>query len=495
VGDDSVRKLADFQVTDTDIVMSLWVDSDQAIEASISFDRRPDNDEEESGEKVGQGPEAENVDDIDDIFDVIEARGIDVDTDRVEEHRREIEEAMKGARETRRIRVARGRKPVDGADARLEWADNLGTTAREEDDDSTSHAKTAREGQTIAIYHPVTPARPGEDVFGKQLSAKEGREKEFKAGDNVVFDEETNHYISQLDGLINVTGKQATIIQVDPVFRVGGDLNHNIGNIDFCGDLSVSGDVSDGLKVSVEGDMEIMGTVGGAVLEAGGDVKIHGGVAGKQKAALLVDGELSAKYLSECPNVKVGGDIKVDAGIRNCQAGTGGRIDAEKTKIQGGRVMARDSVAVGTLGSPMGVDTTIIVGFDYTIYREIESLRDEMAEQKSQLDKLTKSVEQFENHLEQVSSPSEKKLERLEKNREQLIELQHQRARFENRLKDLKKQLYPNHDAHIKVVKKLHAGVDVQIGRETMQIDEEHSGVFELRVDEEQGAIDFFSST
>ncbi|PVE20154.1 DUF342 domain-containing protein, partial [Microvirga sp. KLBC 81] len=71
--------------------------------------------------------------------------------------------------------------------------------------------------------------------------------------------------------------------QVNPVVEVDA-VDLSTGNINFQGSLQVRGDISATMEVRVTGDVVVNGTMEAALVEAGGNVTVKGGIIGMAEA-------------------------------------------------------------------------------------------------------------------------------------------------------------------------------------------------------------------
>jgi hypothetical protein len=62
------------------------------------------------------------------------------------------------------------------------------------------------------------------------------------------------------------------------VYNVHSDVDLKTGNIDFDGDVYITGDIKEGMKVRAGNNLSVLGTVTGAELSAGGNISVTGNV-------------------------------------------------------------------------------------------------------------------------------------------------------------------------------------------------------------------------
>ena len=167
-------------------------------------------------------------------------------------------------------------------------------------------------------------------------------------------------------------------MQVNPVVEVDA-VDLTTGNINFEGSLQVRGDISATMEVRVTGDVVVNGTMEAALVEAGGNVTVKGGIIGMAEAMqdasgpartahIVCGGELKARFI-ENAIISAGQNVEVEREIRQCSIAAGGAVNvgaanAQQTAIMGGQIRALQAVRAGTIGSPAGVPTLVQAGLD-----------------------------------------------------------------------------------------------------------------------------------
>lgn len=90
------------------------------------------------------------------------------------------------------------------------------------------------------------------------------------------------------------------VFHVQPLYNVFGNVDYGVGNIDFPGDVHITGDVKNGFIVQAKGNIVIDGMVEGAVIDAGGDIIIRKGVLGDGRAVIKSQRSVNAQFLENC---------------------------------------------------------------------------------------------------------------------------------------------------------------------------------------------------
>lgn len=178
---------------------------------------------------------------------------------------------------------AEGILPVDGKHGELQFnieIEKKHLLYREKADGTldfreSSYIPSVQDGDVLGKVVPPEKGEDGLSVFGELLKARDGKPVKIKTGHGLEYDEESNTIISRAYGrpVVKRAGLTAHI-SILPTYTHKGDLTVKDGNISFIGDVEVTGDVYEGMKVSAEGGIYIHRNVMSAVLQARNDVVV-----------------------------------------------------------------------------------------------------------------------------------------------------------------------------------------------------------------------------
>jgi len=283
------------------------------------------------------------------------------------------------------ITVAKGDNPTPSIDGEIEYLFNtdkkLKPTQMEDGSVDFFHLNVlqlCKPGQVIARLHPAKTGEPGHLVDGTIVKPRDPKTVSFKYGNNIDVSADGTELISRVDGDVSLTGDQV-FVNNNLTFE---EIGTATGNIEFEGSVTVSGNVETNFSVKAGGDVVVNGVVEGAEIEAGGNIIIAKGVNGMGKAVLKAGGNIIAKYM-ENVSATAGGYISSEA-IMHSTISAGGDIivDGKKGMLSGGKATAGGCIEVKTLGAQMANDTIVEVGLSPAIKREIQTLRNSVAEKQ-----------------------------------------------------------------------------------------------------------------
>lgn len=235
-----------------------------------------------------------------------------------------------------------------------------------------SMLRTVEKDQLLAVKIPAQKGVDGISVLGESIDST-GKDKPLPAGKNTSISEDGLSLSAAANGRIL---REKELLQVENILALEGDVDFSTGNIEFNGDIAISGDVLTGFRVkSSGGDVRIKGTVEGAeIIATEGNVYVARGIVGQQKARILAKVNVRADFINEAA-VEAGQDVEVGEYILNSsiQAERDVRAMEGRGLIIGGRVYAEREIEAKAMGSPNNVRTEIRVGgkVDKALYEKL----------------------------------------------------------------------------------------------------------------------------
>nr|WP_320049018.1 FapA family protein [uncultured Desulfuromonas sp.] len=291
--------------------------------------------------------------------------------------------ASKG-KEQHHILVAATEPPQPGADAWLEIKIRTGK-------DHDVHLEENEEGkidlytlnlftsvqpeEEIAILHPAEYGEGSSTVTGKVLAPVQGRELEVRLGGGVRVEDGGSRFIAELCGRVDYS---ENILSVSEDYIIHGDVDLEVGNINFPGYTRVRGDVLDSFDIRSIKGIEIGGAVGNSYLITDGDITI-GSMSGRDEGLIRCGGTLKANYLNGV-TVECMGDVIIANEIRNCVIKSAGSIMIKNGVISGGASIALKGIEAKDIGATAGVTTRLTSGIYYPEADRLQMLK---AKQKS----------------------------------------------------------------------------------------------------------------
>lgn len=281
------------------------------------------------------------------------------------------------------ILVAKGKEPVQGKDAYIEYAFNTDThirpTIREDGSVDFFNLNTinhCKNGQVLATIIPEVQGQNGRNILGAEIEARVVKPTVFHFGRNISVSEDNLRLISMVDGHVTLVEDKVFVSDVLEVENV----DNSTGNIEYEGSIQINGNVISNFEVHAKGNVIVNGVVEGAIIEAGGDIIIARGMNGMGKGRLQAGGNIIAKFL-ENAEAHAEGYIQTESILHsNVTSENYIEVDGKHGFITGGHVIAAERLAVKTLGSEMGASTVIEVGANPKLKEEYQTLQKTVAE-------------------------------------------------------------------------------------------------------------------
>lgn len=288
---------------------------------------------------------------------------------------------------------------------------------------------------------------------------KNGKEVVFKIGKNVSVLEDGLTAVAEVDGTIVNDNDKISVLQL---LEIKKDVGVETGNIDFSGQVIIHGNVTNGYSVTCEGDLVINGVVEGAIIKSNGNIVISRGVQGHDNADIYCGGQLTSNFLNSC-TVYCRGDIETGA-IMNSNVKSDGKISVKGKKglIVGGEVTSKSDIEANTVGSEMGIITSIKLGVDIEIIDELKTLSAEVKELMESHDKLDKSIKVLKIKVDQNPDDERSKF-MLGKYTESFKEMTEKLNEKRLRLKMINELVNNIHGAKLKA-RSIYPGTRVKIG-------------------------------
>jgi len=215
------------------------------------------------------------------------------------------------------------------------------------------------EGQLLVTRTAATDGVPGTSVRGNPIKQKPGKETALPRGKNVTFNEERTEMFAACAGMVEFVSNS---INVSSVYKINGDCDMSVGNIDFEGSVHISGSVRSGHTIKATDGINVGGGVEAAKLIAGGNIEVKGGMQGSGKGSIEAGGSVSIMYIEQ-GSIAADGPITVDVSIHS-KIETGSTIHAKGKRgaIIGGKASAAGDIVVNFIGALSNTKTEVEVG-------------------------------------------------------------------------------------------------------------------------------------
>lgn len=181
-----------------------------------------------------------------------------------------------------KLLVAKGIPAIEDEEDRLELIDTDDVkrdvdTLRKVDFKSLNNIKSVKAQDPVASIKIGAIGKDGVNVYGEKIPKKNKKVLNIQCeGGCTVRD---NKIIALIDGRPVVKGNK---ISVNNLYTHQGDVDIKTGNVDFLGDVKISGDIKEGMKVRAKGNVIIEGSVYNSLIESATDINIQKSIVSSQ---------------------------------------------------------------------------------------------------------------------------------------------------------------------------------------------------------------------
>lgn len=340
--------------------------------------------------------------------------------------------------------IAEGTPPENGRDGACTELFEREPTAKpvEFEDGSIDHrqlglVRDVSPGTVICEMVQPTEGTPGTTVLGEEVKAIPGKKVAAPVGEGTRLSEDGTQVLATLQG--NLCWRNSHFV-VDTVYRVD-DVDYDVGNIVFSGDVQVNGQMHDGFEIHAGGTVTVQGSVGNVVIEAAGDIKIDKGINGTGQARIETRKTLTTGFIENC-NVKAGEKI-VASSLINSNVECEGDVEITQGKgiICGGKLMVSGSVTAKEVGNESNTLTAITLGVTPSLLAERKKTVDRLGEVSKHIDEMVKNSNYIEKLMSVGKPVPEERVQMLRASRIQLPLSEKKRDQLQGKLDDIDTQL------------------------------------------------------
>ena len=313
---------------------------------------------------------------------------------------RMIDSLLSGKNLDEVVQIASGKVPIDGADGYYEYffdTDKKRAPKILEDGSADfqnmNWYEMVKKDQKLAYYHSAGKGEDGHTVTGKRIPAKRGKELTALRGKGFIVLPDKKTYISECDGKVDIDGYNLNVSKM----LMLPEVNSATGNVEFAGNVIISGEVTGGVSIIAAGDVIIDGFVSDCRITAGGDIVMKQGVNGGGNTNITAKGSVEAKFF-ESVNVKAGRRIQVNYCLNsNIYSEDSISILGGKGLILGGNVFAANDIKVANIGNESGLRSVIKMGVSDSMKERQKTVDNKLQDIHNKLLILQKGQKDFQD--------------------------------------------------------------------------------------------------
>ncbi len=262
--------------------------------------------------------------------------------------------------------VAEITPPLDGLDSKIEMLisidPNLQPTVRPDgsvDYRDIRSFTSVTKGQSLAVKHPPTPGKPGIGLGGEELPPTPGIDHKLPNGKNTEISVDGMYLLASKTGIVFL---QNGLVHIVEMLNINGNVDFNVGNVKYSGDVLICGSVMPGFTVEAEGTIHIKGEVESArIISRNGRVIVEKGILGKSDTQIKAKTGIVVSFAQEA-ELFTEGLLVFDKFLMHCDC-TCEVLEGHghNASIIGGIIKAERTVTIKQVGTENGSLTTIIL--------------------------------------------------------------------------------------------------------------------------------------
>jgi uncharacterized protein (DUF342 family) len=191
-----------------------------------------------------------------------------------------------GGQEAGQFLIAKGLSPSPGKNGCFvpELETEIQLKLKERKDGTVDYREiqdfpSVESGEVIGTVELPVPGMPGTNVMGDIVLPPEALPLLVQTGISVMVVENGSKVIATDSGhpVVKVKGRSA-LISVVPKLMIGKDVDLQVGNVHYTGDVEIVGSVQDGMLVEVQGNVLIHENVNSAKVVSGGSIIVKNNI-------------------------------------------------------------------------------------------------------------------------------------------------------------------------------------------------------------------------
>ncbi len=373
------------------------------------------------------------------------------------------------------VTVAKGEKSGDGKDGCVKYHFSKEGKRVKLHEDSSGRVnfkdmdliQNVKKGDILCELIPPEEGKMGRTVKGEEVHGKLGAAAKLPPGKGTEVIDNGTKLVAAIDGMVVWMDPE---IIVEPVYVVDM-VDSSTGNIRFNGSVVVNGEVGDGYEIHAAEDVTIAMSVGRVLIEAGGDIKIAGGILGQEKAHISAQGSIHAKFIQDAV-LSAKKEIIVDDYIRSSEVTAAGPVIVRSPNgwISGGMVSSEAWIYCHTLGTASNpIDTDLTIGHNPLLNSEREQYKDEIIEKIGDFLKFQASIAKLRaiKGQSQLSPPQQHLYEKI---LSAVDTIRHTLIQKDTRFRELTDRINTIFAGNIYIEGAANEGTKIMIGKAKLEI-------------------------
>lgn len=374
-----------------------------------------------------------------------------------------IREMINQAKFGQEVVIARGSAASDGVDGHYQFEFNTKPDNKvvllsdgSVDYKNLGHIQNVEANELIATYIPKKDGIRGYTVTGEDLMPRAAKDLPRLRGKGFHVSEDGLCYYANFRGKATYSEVEKKLT-VTNTHYISGDVDLSTGNIEFNGDVEVSGSLRAGMQIIAAGNVTINGSVEAAYIESQKDILVRRGILGGGKAYLTAGGSVKAQFIERAQILaeeNISSNSVLDSTLI---AGKDIEISGRKGSVVGGKLKASRKIMLYNVGSLAQVHTELQVGVDDYVSAALQRANDTIAEEQVELKKIEEAIEMLKTKNINGGEAIMQKLIRAK------IQMNASIARNQEKQKDILNKIQLAKEAEVQVEGSIYPGTYLRI--------------------------------
>ena len=398
---------------------------------------------------------------------------------------RDITEQLRAGKGCEGRRVAKGEPPIPGKDGKIVWlvrrfrqGATVDASRELADFYNLGLFENIEVGRDVARIYRPTSGTPGVDTFGKPIASKPG--KPFIARFDKTLASKTDEvredyqtFIATVSGYAHEDSGKVTI---KDTLVISGNLDYEMGHVDFIGAVKVSGDVQKGFHIKARGDIEIGGSVlGDNQLTSEGSVTVKGFHQGGDGAMVRARNSYTVS-IAQNVMADVGGSITILKEARDCSFRASVAVSAKNGAVIGGTIWCVKGFEGKVLGNAAGVRTIVELRNELEVTPEYRRVEESITKHEVAIAALELHIGPYLQNRKRVPLLAPKFKMKITELLNRYDGVQASLAKLQDALKRMREAKPMEESSRINVLGIVHAGVVLDTTAAMLELHEDRKG-------------------
>ncbi len=278
------------------------------------------------------------------------------------------------------ILIAEGIPQCPGIQPEVDYKFQFSSTPKEHSDGSIDYREiekilSVKKDQVLAIKKKLHQSVDGITVTGKKNTMARILDIPLRVGANILMEEQEDYiyFKAAVDGALKF---ENNYLSVSPTLDIKDDVDFNVGNIHFDGEVKIGRDVLPDFIVETKGNISIWGSAIACQLSATESIDVRAGIVGKNKGEVQAGGNITATFV-ENAKLKAAGKITIKNGIIGSNVYCDGTLSIElpRSRVVGSIIRAAKGIFICNVGSRFDTATALMTGINPDKEQEFNKIK------------------------------------------------------------------------------------------------------------------------